>query len=885
MNKPANLRPILLIVTASTLGLIAQSASAVTHTWAASPVNDQMSNILNWVGGVPVSGSPNLQLDFGVTNASSVNQNIAPTLQLQSMNFTAALFYQTYGNALEFKNLGAAPTITLATSSQTFILNDITFTDPTSISTTGSAFMSLNGVLAGADLSLSAAASTQFSFGGAAANTLGGTTTVGPGAVLNLNKSAGVVALSGMLDVAGGQVTVGATGQLGAGTDVTVSNNGYMQANAATTVDDLELNSGGIITPFSFVTLTIAGNITSSGGVSTIAPTTIGATAVDFAGTNKSVNIATGGDMTINATIFNGTITKSGNGRLTLTNLANTITGSITVNGGTLAGYTDSLGSSVVTTAGTFCELITGTLTSDLVSGPGQIVVSGNIAYAAAQSVTGTTLFNNGLATGNTLTLLGDFDVVPTTTGQLTFNQNFDDTYTGTISGAIFVNKSGIGKLTMGGTNPYTLGTQLLDGTLEITSDTAIGTGSLSVFGFSGPSTIEAVGTRVLSNPLLIFSETKFDGAGNIHFTDTTAKIISTTVEKDGTGTTQIDGKFSANASSTITVNNGTLIVGDASMVNGFTAAGPIIINGGTLTARSLNFVTLPNVTLAGGTLNTPNGYAIPLGAVLQGDGAVTGRVASANGSSIYATGTLTIGSTTHVAGVNLDGELYTGANTVQLDDANQAVLGSLTDLGDSTYTNPGALNAANGLVLNFGRNITGFGTITGTNNVLTAMLINGDVNGNGAGITLTGYTKGVGFLNNVTINGSYAPGLSPALVNVGTLTLGSSSTTEVEIGGLLRGSQYDAWDISTMMNLNGTMQVLLINAFNPSLGDQFFLFNGSTSGVFANYSFPALAPGLAWDISDLYSTGYLKVSLVPEPTVLGALSAIGLLTLRRRSR
>jgi|GEM_PF-6497667 len=862
-----------------------QSAHAVTHTWALNPVSDQMSNTLNWVGGVPVSGSSNLQLDFGTTTFSNVNQDIAATLELQAMDFNTAIFYQIYGGALEFKNLGAAPTITLATSSQTYILSDITFTDPTTISTAGVAYMNLNGSLSGADVTFSGIGNTQFTIAGATANSLGGTTTVNTGCVLNLSKNANVVALNGMLDVAGGQVTVAAAGQLGVGTDVTVSNNGFMQANAATTVDDVELNSGGTLTPFSFVTLTITGNITSSGGVSTIAPNWIGVTSVDFAGTNKSVNIASGGNMSVNAAVSNGTVTKTGPGRFALTNSSNTFTGPITVNQGTVAGFANSLGTSVVTTAGSFCEINGGLLAFDLVSGPGQIVLTGFTTYGAAQSVTGTTLLQSGSAIGDTSTLLGDFDTVPTFSGSIQFDQNFDDTYTGTITGSIFVLKTGTGKLSMGGTNLYTNGTQLQQGTLEITSDTALGSGTFSVFLMSTTPVIEAVGTRVLANPFLIASPVKFDGAGDIHFTDPTAKVITTAIEKDGSGTTQIDGKFSVMASSSITVDNGTLVVGNASMVNGFTAAGPIVINGGTLTARSLNFVTLPDVTLAGGTLNTPNGYAIPLGAVLQGDGAVTGRIASANGSSVYATGALTIGSSSHVAGVNLDGELYTGANTVQLDDANQAVLGSLTDLGDPTYTTPGAINAANGIVLNFGRNITGFGTITATNNVLTAMLINGDVNGNGAGITLTGYTKGVGFLNNVTINGTYAPGLSPALVNVGTLTLGGLSTTEVEIGGLLRGSQHDAWDIFTQLNLGGTMQVLLINAFNPVAGDQFFLFNGTTSGVFANYNFPALSPGLTWDTSDLYTTGYLKVSLIPEPTVLGALGSMMLLGLRRRSR
>ena len=185
-------------------------------------------------------------------------------------------------------------------------------------------------------------------------------------------------------------------------------------------------------------------------------------------------------------------------------------------------------------------------------------------------------------------------------------------------------------------------------------SDTAIGTGTLQIQGGS----IEATLTRTLANPLTLGSST-FAGSGNFNFTNTAAKTPGGNTLHTSTGTTTIAGQW-INSNNTITVNAGQLAVGDPTMVNGFTSTGPIVVNGGTLTLRSLNFITLPDVTLAGGTLNAPNGYAIPLGAVLQGKGGVTGRVASANGSSILASGNLVVGDSSHVAGVNLDGELYT---------------------------------------------------------------------------------------------------------------------------------------------------------------------------------------------------------------------------------
>ena len=104
-----------------------------------------------------------------------------------------------------------------------------------------------------------------------------------------------------------------------------------------------------------------------------------------------------------------------------------------------------------------------------------------------------------------------------------------------------------------------------------------------------------------------------------------------------------------------------------------------------------------------------------------------------------------------------------------------------------------------------------------------------------------------------------------------------------MEIGGLTPGSQHDQLDIGGVLALNGTLDVDLINGFNPSYGNVFTLFDGTTTGTFSAFSLPALGGGLAWDTSDLYSLGNLKI--IPEPSVscLALLSAFGLLARRRR--
>ncbi|MEZ6089241.1 MAG: hypothetical protein R3C05_14660 [Pirellulaceae bacterium] len=92
--------------------------------------------------------------------------------------------------------------------------------------------------------------------------------------------------------------------------------------------------------------------------------------------------------------------------------------------------------------------------------------------------------------------------------------------------------------------------------------------------------------------------------------------------------------------------------------------------------------------------------------------------------------------------------------------DANQAVLGSQTSLGEGT-SNAGTLVSAGGLLIPAGNNVTGFGTLDTPNDPFKPFVNNGAINGaSGTNrITVTGYLKGVGTRDNVTITGTDAPG------------------------------------------------------------------------------------------------------------------------------
>ncbi|MBA3484035.1 MAG: hypothetical protein H0T51_19700 [Pirellulales bacterium] len=536
-------------------------------------------------------------------------------------------------------------------------------------------------------------------------------------------------------------------------------------------------------------------------------------------------------------------------------NSANSFTGPNVVLEGTLAGYADSLGSSVVNEATVLVGA--GVLNSDLISGSGKVQV-GDVTFNAAQSYTGDTEVRIK-ALGTTDTLIGDF--ASSTGGQLIFQQNVDGAFTGDIAGNLRVVKQGLGILGLGSASASGNELRLLQGGVDFLSDGAIGSGLLLV-DTPNPVTIQATGNRNIASMPQFLTPVSFIGSGDLRFNNGTNKTLATTITHNSTGTTQIDGRFTLTPTGSLVVNSGQLVLGDPAMAGGFAASGSLVLNGGTLTARNLGYLSIGNVTLAGGTLNVPGGYALPLGSVLQGRGGLTGRIAAVEGSTILASGQLTLGDATHPAGIALQGELYTGVHQVTLLDANQAVLGSYTRLGEASAD--GTLTSANGLLLQLGRSIAGRGRIESANLAAKAVTINGDVEGESAAnpLELTGFVTGSGNMDKVVFSGTYSPGTGTALTSIGDATLTSAATLRMEIGGSIQGVYHDALAFAGSLNLGGTLQVALIDSYKPRANDEFHLFQGTTLGTFAAFAFPSLEPGLEWDASYLYQNGVLRVGL-----------------------
>jgi pectate lyase len=174
------------------------------------------------------------------------------------------------------------------------------------------------------------------------------------------------------------------------------------------------------------------------------------------------------------------------------------------------------------------------------------------------------------------------------------------------------------------------------------------------------------------------------------------------------------------------------------------------------------------------------------------------------------------------------------GSGVVNQSGGTVALLSGSISLTDGNYNLSGGTLVAPQVT----QSATGSLNLTGGR--LSVGAITGDVASNGAAIA-----PGIG------------PGASPGVTHIeGDLTL-NSGVLEIEIGGKQFG-EFDRVEVDGVAHLGGTLRVTLVDigpgggggAFVPQLGDSFaFLSSAGTSGAFAAFDLPALAPGLAWAI------------------------------------
>ncbi|WP_187646162.1 autotransporter-associated beta strand repeat-containing protein, partial [Salmonella enterica] len=286
----------------------------------------------------------------------------------------------------------------------------------------------------------------------------------------------GINSYTGGTTISGGTLVASNVEALGTG-DVT--DNATLELNTSGTFDNAISGSGQVVKSGDKM-LTLSGANSYSGGTlisdGTLVASNVESLGTGDVTNNATLELNTGGDFTNNIS-GSGQVVKSGDDALALSG-ANSYTGGTLISSGTLvATNVDALGSGDVTDNATL-ELNTGGTFDNAISGSGQVVKSGDkmLTLSGANSYSGGTLISDGTLVASNVESLGTGDV----TNNATLELNTGGDFTNNISGSGQVVKSGDDALALSGANSYTGGTLISSGTLVATNVDALGSGDVT---------------------------------------------------------------------------------------------------------------------------------------------------------------------------------------------------------------------------------------------------------------------------------------------------------------------------------------------------------------------------------------------------------------------
>ncbi|MHA7775783.1 autotransporter-associated beta strand repeat-containing protein [Roseibium sp. M-1] len=514
-----------------------------------------------------------------------------------------------------------------------------------------------------------------------------GLTLVGTGALTKTGSDALVLTgentFSGGTTISAGTLQIGDGGTRGVMLGV-VTNDGILAFNRSDDSTFSGSTSGsGSLRQLGSGTLTLSGENTYSGGTVISAGTleigaggTSGSIAgdVDNSGTlafNRSDDVTFGGIIS-----GSGAVSHLGAGTTTLTG-ANTYSGGTTISAGTLrlggGGSLDASGDVTIGSSGTF-DLNGNDQTVGALSGAGIVTLGSGTLTAgngdATSTFSGAIGGTGGLVkTGlGTLTLSGSNTFTGGTSisaGTLAFGSSDDVTFGSVISGSGAVSQVGAGTLTLSGTNTYSGGTRVSSGVLAASSDANLGdaSGGLTLDGgtLRFGAAFDLAATRVVT----LASGGIIDTNG---FDTTLASAIvgSGGLSKIGEGVLTLTGSNTYSGGTTI--SGGVLAASsDASLGD---ASGGLTLDGGTLQfGAAFDLAETRAFTLASdGSIDT-NGFDTTLAQVVSGSGGLTktgGGTLTLTGSNTYSGGTTISGG---VLATSSDANLGDTSGSLTLDD------------------------------------------------------------------------------------------------------------------------------------------------------------------------------------------------------------------------
>ena len=478
--------------------------------------------------------------------------------------------------------------------------------------------------------------------------------------------------------------------------------------------------------------------------------------------------------------------------------------------------------------------------------------------------------------------------------GTTTVSNNINDyTLSSTSSGSIgsgSLTKQGTGKLTITSLNNFAGGTAISAGTVSA-GNSALG---------SGPITLGDTNTGANTASLLLNNGATLANAITVSSSATGSVIIG----YDTGANCTVNGLITLQRNVTLTDASATL--GSLLIQGGIAGAGDVTVTGG----GAHKWQTVPcnfsgNIFVTGaGTLLDINTVLSPNVNVNLESGTVFGDVNSPSINNLTGSGLVEPG-----PGAAYTATLYVGCGNGSATFAGSFTTNSggyscnLVKNGTGTFTLTGDSSTASGnttvsngtLVV---ANATGYGLSTGTitvNSNAALVLNNPGGYGSGNGLILVsagGSLSGTGSIysatNSLQVGGVFSVG------NPGDTSGKSFTVTNAGIifnaGGELRVDLFSgagagdntgnaaAADVllarSTTVNLNAGA---ILNIGNPNsltgwaIGDKWQIINWNAvpTGAFTSLSLPMLGGALAWDLSNLYTTGVIAIQARPSLTAI----------------
>ncbi len=554
-----------------------------------------------------------------------------------------------------------------------------------------------------------------------------------------------------------------------------------------------------------------------------------------------------------------------------------------------VSGVITSVGSSAKIEAVTVANMLNDGVSVTLVTGEGGAANGGNITVNSAINKTSGSAASLTLNANNSIAVNAD---ITSTSGALNLNLNSNlsgiaGDHTVNVTGATIKVNGGILSVNDGSGNSGNGNITLKSGaTIDLDQSGTLNAGTLAIANGGTLSSTYNAGVHLLgdlnnsgtvglnNSAISIGGKLINQGTGTVNL----ANVSGTLGNVTNSGTMTLASMFQG-ITATAFNNSGSLALSNTSTLNAgaMTNSGTVMINGSTLNVSTLSNSgtasvvdgtlsatdTITNAglfTIGNSTVNTQNGFINNLGAtlnlnnytsfsnagILQNTGTmnVLGSTTTNGDVTNDATGVINLGSDSSFLTISGNGGwtnngsmLLSGTSrTVQITNAaglTNNINGTVTLGGSSTLyltsmTNNGNLAIGSGAALN-GSTLSNSGTtiLNGGSMVVNTVTNNlgGNISGNGS-ISASGQ-----FTNNGVLSPG-GDGTVGALGISGNFSQGASGVLNIDVAS---ASSYDTLTINapTTVQLGGTLQSKLLNAYVPALGTSLtpIVFTNSNAG------------------------------------------------------